>query len=329
MSTDVIEAGGQLAEQREPLSVAEMRAAMTRMTEYRDSLMQQKVHYGAVPGCGKKPTLLKPGAEILIAGFNAVPRLKVDEVEEGNGHKTFTVTATLHDRHAGIVVGEGVGSCSTLESKYRYRNDNTGKEVPRNYWDTKNPALIGGDAYVAKKLKGKWMICMQVEYKDPADYWNTCLKMAKKRALVDAALTMAAASELFTQDLEDMPRPATNETTTTATAAPPTRAGQQQAAPGGTINEKQSKTIFAIAHNSNKGLGGDDFKESCRAVQKIVKETMGCTVKAMPADRYDDFIEYLRGLVSETKTTTVPPPAGIRPVKTGTISDDEVPPQFR
>ena len=33
---------------------------------------------------------------------------------------------------------------------------------------------------------------------------NTCLKMAKKRAQVDAALTIAALSEVFTQDLEDM-----------------------------------------------------------------------------------------------------------------------------
>ena len=33
---------------------------------------------------------------------------------------------------------------------------------------------------------------------------NTCLKMAKKRAQVDATLTVAALSEVFTQDIEDM-----------------------------------------------------------------------------------------------------------------------------
>ena len=33
---------------------------------------------------------------------------------------------------------------------------------------------------------------------------NTCLKMAKKRAQIDATLTVAALSEIFTQDLEDM-----------------------------------------------------------------------------------------------------------------------------
>ena len=33
---------------------------------------------------------------------------------------------------------------------------------------------------------------------------NTCLKMAKKRAQIDATLTVAALSEIFTQDLEDI-----------------------------------------------------------------------------------------------------------------------------
>src|SRR5690606_20050355 len=33
---------------------------------------------------------------------------------------------------------------------------------------------------------------------------NTCLKMDKKRAQVDAALTIVSLSDIFTQDLEDM-----------------------------------------------------------------------------------------------------------------------------
>jgi hypothetical protein len=33
---------------------------------------------------------------------------------------------------------------------------------------------------------------------------NTVLKMAKKRALVDAVLTVLGASDIFTQDIEDM-----------------------------------------------------------------------------------------------------------------------------
>ena len=40
---------------------------------------------------------------------------------------------------------------------------------------------------------------------DPYSVANTILKMAKKRAYVDAALSVASLSDIFTQDLEDMP----------------------------------------------------------------------------------------------------------------------------
>ena len=43
----------------------------------------------------------------------------------------------------------------------------------------------------------------RIENEDIADVYNTVLKMAKKRALVDATLTATAASDIFTQDVED------------------------------------------------------------------------------------------------------------------------------
>ncbi len=318
--------GGQIVSaQQEPRSVVEMQAAMDRMREYRDGLMVNKVHFGTIPKCGKKPTLLKPGAEILMAGFNAVPSLEVTKIDEGEGHRTFEVTARLMDRHSGTPLGEGVGSCSTLETKYRYRNDKLGP-IPEEYWDKRDASLLG-EGCTAKKLGDKWFVCRQVEHPDPADYWNTCLKMAKKRAIVDAALTMAAASELFTQDIEDMNLPEKEETSEPST---PTQAAANAAAPTGSepIGERQAKKIYAIAASGN-GLGSGDFKGSCKAVQQLIKDTMDCTVKGMPANQFDSFIEHLRGLVGESKTATVPPPAGIRPVEDSTLSDDEVPPEFR
>lgn len=42
---------------------------------------------------------------------------------------------------------------------------------------------------------------------DPYTIANTCLKMAKKRAQVDAVLTLASLSDVFTQDVEDMDIP--------------------------------------------------------------------------------------------------------------------------
>jgi hypothetical protein len=42
------------------------------------------------------------------------------------------------------------------------------------------------------------------EHDNPADFYNTCEKMGKKRALVDATLTVTAASDIFTQDIEEL-----------------------------------------------------------------------------------------------------------------------------
>lgn len=39
--------------------------------------------------------------------------------------------------------------------------------------------------------------------KFPEKHYNTILKMAKKRAFVDAVLTATAASDIYTQDLDD------------------------------------------------------------------------------------------------------------------------------
>ena len=86
--------------------------------------------------------------------------------------------------------------------------------MPRAYWDVRqeDPAkaqeLIGGKGFTVKKVDGQgWMIAKggeKIEHDNPADHYNTALKMAKKRALVDAVVTSTAASDIFTQDLEDL-----------------------------------------------------------------------------------------------------------------------------
>jgi len=60
----------------------------------------------------------------------------------------------------------------------------------------------------------------RVENTDLADTYNTVLKMAKKRALVDATLTATAASDIFNQDLEDYTPPEVAEAVQTGTIPP-------------------------------------------------------------------------------------------------------------
>ena len=152
----------------------------------------------------------------------------MDERNLDGGHREYRVQCTLSSILTGSFLGQGVGTCSTMEGKFRFRQgaaEPTDKPVPRAYWDIRgeDPAkaqeLIGGKGFSVKKVDGKgWMIAKggeKVENDNPADCYNTVLKMAKKRALVDAVLTATAASDIFTQDLEDI------SANIVATAPPP------------------------------------------------------------------------------------------------------------
>src|SRR4030095_3785846 len=129
----------------------------------------------------------------------------------------YVIRCELYHVQTGMFMGSGLGSCSTLEAKYRWRTGPktaTGKPVPREYWDLRNSdpvkavALLGGKGFtVGKNEAGVWEIFEageRIEHDNPADYYNTVLKIAKKRAHVDAVLTATAASDIFTQDLEDV-----------------------------------------------------------------------------------------------------------------------------
>nr|WP_314639736.1 hypothetical protein [uncultured Olsenella sp.] len=177
------------------------------------SVMQENVHYGVIPGT-KKPSLLKPGAEMLCTQFRLVPSFSVTRSDLSGGHREYEVTCTLTKLDTGQVWAQGIGLCTTLESKYRYRKASdfevTGDSVPKDYWGDKARYKRAG--YGARKVNGVWewvryTSSERTENPDIADTYNTVLKMAKKRALVDATLTATGCSDMFTQDVEDFARP--------------------------------------------------------------------------------------------------------------------------
>lgn len=184
--------------------------------EVMKKVMKEGEHFGTIPHT-QKPTLYKPGAEKLSLTFRFSPTYQINQANLPNNHREYSVTCTLTHIPTGAVLGQGVGSCSTMESKYRYRKAE--QKCPECGRET----IIKGK----KEYGGGWL-CFQkkggcgakfkdgdsaienqnmgrVEYSDPADYFNTVLKMAKKRAHVDAVLTATAASDIFTQDVEDLP----------------------------------------------------------------------------------------------------------------------------
>jgi hypothetical protein len=194
----------------EPLSIKQITGQVQLIQQVMREVMKEGEHFGKIPGCGDKPALLKAGAEKLGMTFRLAPTFDVRQTDHANQHREYQVTCTLNGRH------QGVGSCSTMEGKYRFRTGpkkSTGKPMPKEYWTLRasNPAkaqeLLGGKGFVTAKEDGQWMICEQgekVEHDNPADHYNTVLKMAKKRAHVDAILTATAASDIFTQDLEEI-----------------------------------------------------------------------------------------------------------------------------
>ena len=199
------------------LTVEQVLGQVALIQRIMTAAMKEGEHYGRIPGCGDRPTLLKPGAEKLCLLFRLAPAYEVNERQLERGHREYRVQVTLTSIATQVTIGQGVGSCSTMEGKYRFRAgaaETTDRAVPRAYWDVRqeDPAkaqeLIGGKGFCVKKVDGQgWMIAKggeKVEADNPPDSYNTVLKMAKKRALVDAVLTATAASDIFTQDLEDI-----------------------------------------------------------------------------------------------------------------------------
>jgi hypothetical protein len=190
-----------------------------------DSVLISDLHYGVIPGTGqKKPVLLKPGADVLCSLFRMVPDYDVTFVDLGNDHREYTVKCFLATLE-GVKVSQGLGLCTTKEKKYRYRSGGgevTNIGIPKRYWDLRdsepleanallkdlaNKAGIEGDKFgVKKNEEGQWRISTfgeKVENDCIADTHNTCLKMAKKRALVDAVLTATGAEISFSSEARD------------------------------------------------------------------------------------------------------------------------------
>ena len=166
--------------------------------------MRKGIHYGnVIPGVDK-PMLLKPGAEKLCLTFRFAPSYEIRRQDLEGGHREFEMICTLRHQVTEMVLGQGVGSASTLESKWRFRWENMQRPVPNAFWSSRDSELLGGPDFVPRKDgNGKWWIYHRVEHDNPADYYNTIFKMAKKRSLVDCVLSCTAASDIFTHEPED------------------------------------------------------------------------------------------------------------------------------
>ena len=182
-------------------------------------LMVKDVDYGTVPGTDK-PTLLQPGADKLCNLFSLTVEYEITEnVKDWTGKDHggepffyFEVRAVAY-RDGDQFMGEGIGSCSSWEAKYRWRKSD--RKCPQCGKENIRKSKQGGGWYCWQKTGGCGATFQagdraiesqevgRVRNPDVYDVVNTVQKIALKRAKISATINATSASEFFTQDMED------------------------------------------------------------------------------------------------------------------------------
>ena len=180
------------------LSIEEALQRHQSLIEFTQKIMVKDLDYGAVPGTGDKPTLLKPGAEKLCAFFGLAVRYEDADsvIDWKGGFFHYSYRCVLYRN--GQPVGEGIGSCNSRETKYRYRwvarhelppnvkpencksrggmraepdfaidkGETTGKYgKPAEYWDEYRRRIANGTARKVEKdtRSGGKMTCWEID----------------------------------------------------------------------------------------------------------------------------------------------------------------------
>jgi hypothetical protein len=175
-------------------TAAEIRAQVNTVQEVMKAVMKDGTHYGVIPGT-PKPSLWKPGAEVLCATFRIAQRYHVEDLSTADVVRYRVRCEGVH-QGTGIVMGEGLGEASSGEEKYKWRKSGSRAEFDAAPADRKRIK------HGYSRTDGEYQI-RQVRT-EPADVANTILKMAAKRAQVAMTLNVTAASDIFTQDIEDL-----------------------------------------------------------------------------------------------------------------------------
>jgi len=246
-----------------PLRPADVLHQVTLIQEVMKEVMKKGEHYGVIPGCGNKPALLQPGAQVLALTFRLSPRFHVDKtaIEDHPGHREYMTRCDLVSIATGQIVGTGVGTCSTMESKYRYRNvadyEITGEDIPEDAREKKQEYRRAG--FGMRQIDGVWAWvrykdAAKIENPDIADTYNTVLKISAKRGYIHAVLNTTAASDMFTQDIDDLLGDGDKTAAETDTAAPATSGRKITKA-----NAEKLKDLIA-----NVGVPADTLAEILR-----------------------------------------------------------------
>ena len=177
-------------------TVAEIVARRTKILEAMERVMKVGIDYGTIPGVDK-PSLFKAGAEKIANLFCFALIPQVDDMST-NEERRYRVRVEVMHQVTHELLGCGIGEASTNEEKYKWR-----RALCKEEFEGSDPERRRVKWARNRRTGGMEQI-HQIRT-EPSDLANTVLKMAKKRGVVDAILTTTAASDIFTQDVEDMP----------------------------------------------------------------------------------------------------------------------------
>jgi hypothetical protein len=167
---------------------------INKMHDLMKRVMKPDNHYGIISGC-RQNSLLQPGSQMLSLVFKIGHEPTVEDLSTSD-EVHYRVTDRVFDQVTGQTITYGAGECSSSEDKYAWRRANSQAEFENTPPDRRR---IKYTSYNNKDQE-----TMQV-HTNPKDVANTVLKMAKKRANVNGTIEALAASEIFTQDIEDLP----------------------------------------------------------------------------------------------------------------------------
>lgn len=188
------QSGGTLVADRGRMAVAEVVQQAMAIQEVMRAVMREGVHYGVIPGTDK-PTLYKAGAEKLCLTFHIADEYRSEDLSTSEVIR-YRVTCVGRHQQTGVDLGSGIGEASTGEEKYRWR-----RAVCKEEFEA---TPVGMKRVKYSRGRNNSFYTQDQVRTEPADLANTVLKMAAKRAKMAMVLNVLAASDAFTQDLEDL-----------------------------------------------------------------------------------------------------------------------------
>jgi hypothetical protein len=278
-----------------PVSAADLREQVNAIQRLMDAVMKEGEHYGRVPG-SRKPSLWKPGAEKLCLAFQIAASFIVEDLS-GPDRYRYRVKCVGTHRESAVTLGEGMGACSSMEQRYKWRRawDAEFDATP----DERRRFKYGYDAEARRPYEIRQV---RAEHDDLE---NVILKMACKRSLVAMVLNVTAASDIFTQDIEDMPEHLREETAeasgNTVIAQPrPKSASQDRKSPGpspeSAVVQPESKAerpaLPLLSAGQRRVLRAR--LANAKLSEEDLTKKFGSALEAIPLSKFNEVTAWLR-----------------------------------